>query len=416
VLERLERHSLAHVIASRDSMLPGQAVTILAPIAETLDSVHELGVAHRALRASAVLFRSNGTPVVASFGDAELFAPGLSPAALAAHQSVIADRASLVELVRHVLTHAPGAESGAILEWLKECEREGFPDNFGRAVADHLYEIAEPVPVDFAQLSVSRARGLGRVVAVSDPVPTAIGTNGASVGEHSATPISTGLFWISRHLPPFAVSFIEKMASRGRVASAVQRLDESRIVQAFTAVRKPLWIAAGAMACAFVVAVVLVPIERGDGSADSHTGENFTVAHPVDETPVESESVTEQSVQGDEPLAAASALLTHRQRCIRDLSIVCLDDIAQKGSMAMDADVSLIRSIQSGGEPPANSHTAGLPIDDQFELVLAERLGDTALIDITSAVNSGEETTTASLLLMKGEAGWRIRSYMSTAT
>jgi hypothetical protein len=39
---------------------------------------------------------------------------------------------------------------------------------------------------------------------------------------------------------------------------------------------------------------------------------------------------------------------------------------------------------------------------------LVERLGDSALVGL----GNGPETTPASTLVMRGEAGWRIRAYL----
>ena len=73
----------------------------------------------------------------------------------------------------------------------------------------------------------------------------------------------------------------------------------------------------------------------------------------------------------------------------------------------MDADRDVILMIQSGGEATATRWS----IDSQpSEWVVVERLGGTALIRL------GPESTAASLLLMKGEAGWRIREYLAMSS
>ena len=104
-------------------------------------------------------------------------------------------------------------------------------------------------------------------------------------------------------------------------------------------------------------------------------------------------------VGGDDPLAAAVVLLQVRERCIRDLSAECLDDVDQPGSSAREADRALVAAMLDGagsGPLPAVEGAA-----------LAQRWGDSALV--TLAPNSEP----ASVLLVKGEAGWRIRDYLT---
>ena len=79
----------------------------------------------------------------------------------------------------------------------------------------------------------------------------------------------------------------------------------------------------------------------------------------------------------------------------------------------MRDDQAAIRAAQQGGELPdplASASDVGTP-------VLIERLGDSALVrlgEAASAVDDADEhrlapRRPASLLLVKGEAGWRIR-------
>jgi hypothetical protein len=68
----------------------------------------------------------------------------------------------------------------------------------------------------------------------------------------------------------------------------------------------------------------------------------------------------------------------------------------------MQRDTAVIRALQAGGEqtPDATVSTNGP--------VLVERLGDSALLDLGDV----PETQPASSLVMRGEAGWRIRAYL----
>jgi hypothetical protein len=84
---------------------------------------------------------------------------------------------------------------------------------------------------------------------------------------------------------------------------------------------------------------------------------------------------------------------------VRDLAVLCLDDVVQAGSAASDDDIALIRSVQGGGEYP-DAIADGDP-------VLVERLGDSALLDLPVGSDP------ASILLLRTTNGWRIRQYLS---
>lgn len=72
----------------------------------------------------------------------------------------------------------------------------------------------------------------------------------------------------------------------------------------------------------------------------------------------------------------------------------------------MEHDRAAIRAIQSGGEATS---AAWQHSSDVAAWVVVERLGGTALVRL------GADNTAASLLLMKGEAGWRVREYLATS-
>ena len=151
-----------------------------------------------------------------------------------------------------------------------------------------------------------------------------------------------------------------------------------------------MWVAAGAVGIALVAALLIVP-QQGSGATASPSASPTTPAVlPVDAGPV----------TGDDPVDALRALLEVRESCIRDLSVLCLDGVDQLGSAAMDVDQELVRSLQQGAELPQGFHI------DAEAVVIAERLGDSAIVDL------GPDSEPASILLMKGEAGWRIRDYV----
>ena len=105
-------------------------------------------------------------------------------------------------------------------------------------------------------------------------------------------------------------------------------------------------------------------------------------------------------------MAAATALLERRSECFDAKSVVCLDDVDQRGSVALDADRNAVRSLQEGLSPTS-------PRLSGRTVTLVERLGNSALLALSpSADGSTVETVPASLLILKSEAGWRIRDVL----
>jgi len=360
LLERLELGSLATLLAERSTIAAGEAVTILVPVAEALDTIHASGVAHGAISAGRVLFRATGAPVLAGFSHCSLFEPDLTPAELAERVDVRADRAALCALVRVVLGRVDaGVEP--LLQWLDAVQAEGYPDALGGPLGDRLFELADALPVRFATDAPSSAAVPSRAVptAASEPETAARSTLLASIA-----------------LPPWLDAMREKLT--GSVGS----------------VRRPLWWVFAAVAVALLAALVLVP----DGEAERSGSPS-----PPTETEIPVDTVPTGPVTGDDPVAAVVVLLDLRERCLRDLSVLCLDDVLEPGSSALDRDAALIRAIQDGGETSdALALTSPQPS-------LVERLGDSALVSL------GADSKPASVLLMKGEAGWRIRGYVDGA-
>lgn len=153
--------------------------------------------------------------------------------------------------------------------------------------------------------------------------------------------------------------------------------------------RAPKWIAIAAGALTLVVATAIVPSGGGGAAQLSPTAAPTVQASgPVLE---------------DDPVAAYEALVALRQDCIRELSILCLDAVLQQDSTAMRNDLALIASIERGDGGSATL-AAGKPR-------LRERMGDAALIEFADESEPAPDSL-RSVLLIKTEAGWRIRSYV----
>jgi hypothetical protein len=365
VLQRLPGGSVGRLLRERQRLAVGEAITILAPIVATVTRIHDAGVAHGGIRADAVLFDSTGAPVLACFGRATLVEPGLPPALREAEPAFGVDLLSLAAFCCQVL--AATGSAGLLIEWI-EYSVPLREDDWLAQLAARLFALgpAEPVALGAEPATPDRVAVVPTRLLSGSPVPP----------DEVVAPVV--LPWIDALLPP-------------PIAAAV-RSHAARVRSSLAAVRRPVWIAAGAVVASLLVATMVVP--QGDTDAAPPP------VPPASTTPVP--SMDAGLVGGDDPVAALAVLLETRERCIRELSVLCLDDVSQPGSSALATDQQLVRALQGGAESPMRFDAEGVQIS------LVERLGDSALLDLADA----GESAPASVLLMKGEAGWRIRDYL----
>jgi hypothetical protein len=119
------------------------------------------------------------------------------------------------------------------------------------------------------------------------------------------------------------------------------------------------------------------------------------------------------AAESPDPDVAAPALLRLRAACLHHSDAICVSDVDEAGSAVDDADRSTIAS--GGSEAPD-----GVALHVGDALGPARRLGDTALIELRHGSEppaartdvSAPERRPASLLIVRGEAGWRIRDLM----
>ena len=366
VFSRVQRGSIAALLRDRGSIEPGEAVTLLAPLAGALPGMHRLGIAHTRISASSVYLGAAGEPVLLGFGHCVHFAKAASVAVLEADPSAEADRDAIAALALTVLAYVRGRDGDVrtLERWIETAPRQY---DFAQRLEAKLFEFAEPEPIEFGGETVQTTAVPARTIATREVAVPAIAESPAA------------------DIPSWMQELILANPLAGLAA---------RALAAAKTVRRPFWIAAGAIVVALVVALSVIPPGRAQGAprkvvsaASQATGE------PTPRATV--------AALPDDPLLALPILLTARNRCIGDLSVLCLDDVDEASSGAYTADSALIRQIQSGGEI-GKSAVVVAPSP-----TLAERLGDVAL------VNLGPKGNTSAVELIREAEGWRIRGYLS---
>ncbi|MCU1546362.1 MAG: hypothetical protein JWP30_1462, partial [Homoserinimonas sp.] len=155
ILQRLVPGGLSQLLMTRQFVAAGEAVTILAPLAEAIGLAHRVGVAHGAMRVSAVLFDDHWAPVLACFGRARAIVFSRTgpptPAMIEQSDDMLQDLHGLCAIVLAVLARVgdPAAHSSiqAIKDWLDMSGRQGFPSSFCAELGSRLFDLSDPAPI-----------------------------------------------------------------------------------------------------------------------------------------------------------------------------------------------------------------------------------------------------------------------------
>lgn len=214
------RTSLIALLAGGDRLRPGEAVTVLIPLAEALDRLHASGVAHGAAAIGAVLFDDAGSPRWA-----------------APEQPVLARTASEGDFAAAVAADDQGF--ALLAAGLLDGADVSAPQ--GRPTAESLFALADPEPV--------------RLERPRDPLPWRSDAPQRLVAPAPPAPSSPG-----------------PQRIRGPVATAAAVLGTVRI---------RVWAAFAAVAVLLVAVVTLLPGDRGDADAAARRPPTTTASAPV---------------------------------------------------------------------------------------------------------------------------------------
>lgn len=383
---------LADWLVQRAGPEPGEAVTVLAPVAQALGSLHDGGAAVGGFVAADVRIDADGMPLLLATG-AAVETDRVTEAWRTASSRVAADVASW-----RLLAEATLEACGAAL-----------PPSAEAALQEaRLAEAGEALLETWAAL------------------PLQLGVAGsAAAGADGLRGLQAGRRGLARRPRERAAGLdalwarIALLAERLPIARAVElrgRLGDAR--PALRRVRPRFWVVAGAGAVALVTAAVLLgqsapastsavdatplpttpadtraptspaagPAPASPGDAPTPTGAPVSNAAPADDGAAAGERTAPEDV-----LVAATALLAEREACLDAGDAACLVALHESSSPLLVA-----------AEPWR------MPQDGSLELV--QRLGDAWLLRVVS------EREPASVLLMSTEAGWSVRDAWSDQT
>ncbi len=420
LLEYLAGGSLSDLLSRREFLRRGEVVTILVSIVRALADLHAAGFWHGSLSPSKVMFSADGRPVLVGLSHAQTVDEG--------SRRSVPDQKAQAHSARNGFGPSETPDSPGLREIIRLLA-DAVGREHGRAQAEELLALAvfavpeTMVAADWADLE-------NRMFALGQPEPVLLDVDAV----RAAPPVAA-----RANVSAGSCRSNDLTAWRVRVGASfavVRRLaDEKRRLVLFGAV---------STAVAVVTALVLMtPGGTGKASSassassagtstptpqpDSTLGVSPDARVQRDEPRTSADGAplpTDQAVASadgervahdpDDPVAAAIILLRQRQECLaRKVSDgQCLDAIDQPGSMLDGVD----RAQLATGRAPTDVNDIS-----SMSVSLVERMGNAALLALTppAAANSGADgfavqQKPASLLVVRGEAGWRLRELFAT--
>lgn len=364
-------------------------------------------------------------PVLSVLGRAS--AAGFRPAAVPVDDVVVDDRGAPVlrrlRLVRSPVAAEPDVAAAAaatafvdeLSAWLPPEARAAValaPDASLLEVQETVHDLAAPVPL-----------------------PTPVGPAGLG---RASVPLEAGEALLDGALAPVRPAWAAVLPESDLVEIALDWWDAVRRVsvrERLTAVRPRFWVVGALVVVSAAAAGIALPSETPPpGSRDDSAGPAAsesapawmpTSASPADgqgspsgpvvgspsgtsdrgggaqeasEAPVAADVDEAAVLAGDDAAGATAVLLRARQLCLRDATPSCLASVDQAGSPAAARDAVVL-------DDPGAASRLPLPVRVTAEV---QRLGDTVLFDA-----AGEDDEPASVLVVRTEAGWRLREVVA---
>ncbi|RII93124.1 serine/threonine protein kinase [Clavibacter michiganensis] len=421
IVQSLGRRGTASaLIGRRGGITPGETVTLVASVLRGLGDLHEAGIAHGAVDLTHVVLDATGRPMLGGLGSARVIAGGAGADGVPGADPVGQDLGRVSRIVQALRDPADArgrASEDRWHEWLALLDSaiHGETDLTAHDLADRLLDVADAAPL---------ADAGGSPLSCDDD---RILSPGAALGDEDPRPLE------ARHAGTDGTRRVMRLSARGRRgghrrhrAVGDRRADGARswstavgarVTSELAAVRPRIW-ALGASALLLLVAgAVAVPVLTGParGATAGPMSTPIPSASPSastsgDGAPSTASDPDVEAAASPDPDVAAPALLRLRASCLHRADVGCLGGVDEAGSAVEDADRSAVASDAAAALDDAALHVADA-------LGPAQRLGDSALIGLRPEVEPGSQASApgrrpASLLIVRGEAGWRIRDLM----
>ncbi len=423
-VERIGGVAVSRLLTER-TLSAGEAVTILAPITVAVSDLADRGFVHTRLASSDVILDDAGRPRLIGLGALRRI-PGHDRSAERA-ALIRSGHTALAELVEDVAAavRPVGALDAAVD--LVRGRLDARP--FERCEAElerRLFATAAPEAIAGVDVRIRAARLPARIgspaAMTTGEAPNDDGTHDASSRAERRRGIR-GLLGLSQLPDDFSA----------RVATTLDAVPgagtRARVASAMRARRRALTVGGLVGGGALVLMLTLVPpatatdapqtaqrdrwqttdsaSTMGTNGADSAStapmtdssgGDGAGELNPADEAPRQDEP-DGGGAAGDDPVAATRWLLERRANCFETLDLGCLDEVLQPASAIEAQDRAAMLAARDGASGP----DVGFDLET---LHVSSEMGDAVLAAVMRASPAREP---ASLLVVRGEAGWRLR-------
>lgn len=460
IVDHVAGPALSDVLAMRgDGLALGEAVTILAPLVDAIEAGHAVGLTGLDPHPNGVRFTAAGAPTIVRVTDAHA-GPVLPERFRALEPAYARDAAALEHLGAAVAAAVSPSERPALIAALGAAAR-------GRSVSAALFDLSTPVPVEF--------RAVATHPVPSPPLPGALrelpGVAGADPGASSIEPgATTGVVnaatTMAKVVPTpqgaWADSLIDTLRALGlpssiveRVQAVLARLGAARgtLVAAVAASPlrrigsvRPRFVLAGIGGAIALIAALVVTAGGGseatvpaaEPAADSASAEQQPATLPTMPPTTPPSSFEGPSSGATSPESAVDPEPDEWTAIVGELVSRWVECRAALAPRSTAPTPSPVRSENdSCSFTVAHAYSAAerlLSVDDARhatlaswqaqggEVVVVERMGGAALIDLVLPTGSARETslnataspatTAASLLVVRSEAGWRVRDVL----
>ena len=394
--------SVLHSHAGRLTL--GEAITVLAPLAGALDGAHRLGITGLPLTADSVRFSAAGAPVLTRRHGARL-GPVLPDRFRDHEPAYAADFDAFDALGATIASATEAAQRPALHAALRQR---------GPALLHALFDLAEPQPLPLDRGAQSPSEPLAVVKATG--AIAMIDTERSA--PHPSVPLTvlperfealvsaaeaTGL---PREITLLIRGSAERLARGvGDVRDAVTR----RLPSAVTVVRPRFLLVGFAGAAAITLAIVVLGHSHApvnDRAEAPSVASEAGAPEPAAESPphsVVAGGLAETELHPDPELwvPLVSELVDRWFTCVTTSDLVhpeCVASVAHAGSAAE----RLIATSDPRHDALRQWRQVGGTV------VVTERMGAAVLVDLITP-----DTTAASLLLVRSEAGWRVRDVIA---